>query len=114
MTNLQKKSIWLAAGYFLAAIFFVSVNPEKLPLIFILVPFLIIFGLLYATIYLILDTFFNISVHQRRIVALVLSIMPVLLLVIQSITQLTVRDVLLCIAITVIVIWYSAKSRVAS
>ncbi len=114
MTKLQKQSTWLAVGYLVAAIFFMSVNPEKLSLIFILVPFLIIFGLSYTTINLVLGTFFNISQSQKRVVSLVLSIMPVLLLVIQSITQLTVRDVLLCVAITVILIWYSAKSRATS
>ncbi len=111
MTRLQKNTLLLGFSYIAAAVFFVSVNPEKLSLIFILLPFLIIFGLIYATLNIVLDTFFDISIYQKRIVSLVLSIMPVLLLVIQSITQLTIRDVVLCLAITLIVIWYSAKSR---
>ena len=38
--------------------------------------------------------------------------MPVVLLLIQSITQLTIRDVILCTLITIIIIWYTSKTSV--
>lgn len=111
MTKLKKRYFWLMLGYIASFIFFISIRPEKLSLIFVLLPFFIIFILLYATINLVVNTFFNISHYSVKIISLVLSIMPVLLLVIQSITQLTIRDIILCIIITVIIIWYAIKSQ---
>lgn len=110
----KRNIILLILGYLVAAIFFSLVNPERLALIFILVPFLILFLLIYFTCLLILDVFFEFPTRQKRIVAIVVGIMPVLMLIIQSITQLTVRDVLLCISITVILIWYSLKANAVS
>lgn len=109
MSTQKKKSIGLIAGYVVVAIFFITVNPQNLSLIFILVPFGLIFILLYMTLTFGLDFFFTLSKHQKRVIALVASVMPVLLLVIQSITQLTMKDVLLCIAIAVIMLWYFIK-----
>lgn len=111
MAKLKKRYFWLMLGYIASFVFFISIRPEKLSLIFVLLPFFIIFILLYATINLVVNTFFNISHYSVKIISLVLSIMPVLLLVIQSITQLTIRDIILCIIITVIIIWYAIKSQ---
>lgn len=112
MIGTKRNLFILVLGYLLALIFFTSVSPEGLPLIYILVPFFIVFILLYATVNMILATFFDISRYQKRLISLVLSIMPVLLLIIQSITQLTIRDIILCLAITVIIIWYSSRAQV--
>jgi hypothetical protein len=111
MSSLKTRVLLLAIAYVFALMFFVSINPEKLSLLFILLPFLIIFGLLYATVSFVLNVFFDITKVQKKIYSLVLSIMPTLLFIIQSITQLTIRDVLLSLSITVIIIWYTSKSK---
>lgn len=95
--------------YLAVGLFFVFFNPNNLPLVLFLAPFILIFVLLYQSVKLTLRTFFTLQPKQERVVILVLSIMPVVMLVIQSITQLTLRDVVLCLAITVILVWYGLK-----
>lgn len=111
MTKLHKRITSLFIAYILVGIFFIFINPEKMKLVYIFLPFLLIFGLLYWSIDTFILVFFSLVQSQRRIVSLVLSVMPVVLLVIQSITQLTIRDVVLCMVITVIIIWYISRSH---
>jgi hypothetical protein len=108
--NQTKKRLLTLLGIYLAVIlFFVTVNPEKLPLVLLLLPFLLIFITSYLTLMLVLDTFFKIKTQPKRLIAFSVSVMPVLLLIIQSITQLTLRDVLLSLSIVVIIVWYTTK-----
>ena len=110
MANLYKKSIIKLLGfYLLVGLFFLVFNPNNLPLIMYVVPFVLVFILIYQTTNLLLDVFFSFKPKQKRIIQLVISIMPVVMLVIQSITQLTLRDVVLCLAITTIMVWYGAR-----
>lgn len=105
----QSKAFRLVGLYLLVGMFFTFVNPDKLPVIGLLAPFLIVFLALYATAKLLLETFFELELGPRRIIALSVSLLPTLLLVIQSITQLTLRDVILVIAIVVVMVWYTTK-----
>jgi hypothetical protein len=89
--------------------FFMFVNPGRLPIVMTLVPFIVLFALIYSISQILLEIIFNLSNQKRRLVSLVLSIMPVLLLILQSISQLSIRDVWLCLAITIILIWYGLK-----
>ena len=113
MSKTKKRLIILLGIYLVVLVFFISVNPEKLPLILLLLPFLLIFLVMYLSLIFVLDTFFKIKSQPKRLIAFSVSIMPVLLLIIQSITQLTLRDVLLSISIVVIVVWYTIKLNVA-
>lgn len=89
--------------------FFSVVDPGQLPVAAILVPFLLIFFILYLGVRLILSNFFRLNSASERTISFALSTLPVLLLIIQSITQLTIRDVLITVGILVIVIWYTVK-----
>ncbi len=106
----KKKISLVVASYILAGFYFMTVNPENLSLVFILIPFLIIFGLFFLSIGLFLDIFTKSSKKQKRLIAFVSSFIPTLLLVIQSITQLTIRDVILSSLILVIIIWYYKRN----
>lgn len=113
--TMNKKLIMLALAYLGGFLFFAFVNPEKLPLILILLPFIIIFLLIYISVQIVLDIFFTLKTkRQSHIISLVLAVMPVLMLIIQTVTQLTVRDVILSISITTILIWYSLRSGFGS
>lgn len=105
----KKRIILIVASYLLAFFYFAGVNPEKLSIIFVLVPFIIIFTVLYLTINLFIDIFLKISKTQKHIITLVCSLMPTLLLLIQSITQLTLRDIILSLMIMALIVWYSLK-----
>jgi hypothetical protein len=106
---IKKPIVRLASLYLLVGLFFVFFNPNNLPLILFIVPFILVFILIYQTAKLVVKTFFSLKPQQERIVLLVVSVMPVIMLVIQSITQLTVRDVILCLAITTILVWYGVR-----
>lgn len=107
----NKRLAVLLSSYLLAILYFSAVNPENLSVLFILIPFIIIFGLLYITISLLLDLFLIIPKKQKHIITLVSSLMPTLLLIIQSITQLTIRDIILSLMIMIIIVWYSMKLK---
>lgn len=109
MKYLQKKMIMLVLLCISIALFFMFSDPEQLPLVATLVPFILIFTALFVTIDISLEVFFALEKTKKRIISLVLSIMPVVLLLIQSITQLTIRDVILCTLITIIVVWYISR-----
>jgi len=113
MSYNKKRLLILLGLYLFVFLFFIIVNPEKLPLVLLLLPFLLIFVTIYMTLILILDTFFKIKSQPKRLIAFSISVMPVLLLIIQSITQLTLRDVLLSISIVVIIVWYTTKLNAA-
>lgn len=109
MSKIKKQSGLLVIGYAGAVMFFLTVNPDKLSLLYILIPFIMIFGLLFASVNIFLGNFFNISNANRRLISFVVSVIPVFLLIVQSISQLTVRDVLISVAVALIIIWYSLK-----
>ncbi len=114
MESSRKSLIGYLFLLFLTVSFFVAVHPDNLPVIFMLVPFILIFFVLYTGINIALRRFLSLKTGVRRWLALVLSVLPVLLLIIQSITQLTLRDVLLTLAIILILVWYVSKSGSAA
>lgn len=109
-----KKLITLGLAYFAAFLFFMLINPHKLPFALILLPFIILFLLIYMSVQVVLSVFFIINSRQKRVISLVLATMPVLMLIIQTVTQLTVRDVILSVSITIVLIWYSVRSGLGS
>lgn len=109
MSHQKKRLISFVLLIIFSFIFFSVVDPGQLPVAAILLPFLLIFCILYLGVRLILSNFFRLSAASERTISFALSTLPVLLLVIQSITQLTIRDVLITIGILVIIIWYTIK-----
>jgi len=109
MIDTKKRLLVLFSLATISTIFFSFINPGTLPVTLILLPFLLLFLIFYNGAYLLLETFFRFSKKTILVVSLCLSVFPVLLLVIQSITQLTLRDVLLTASIITILIWYVIK-----
>jgi hypothetical protein len=107
--TVKGQSISLVGLLIGTTIFFISVNPGTLPVALILLPFILLFLILLLGSNLLISYFFTISNKSRRVIALAVSVLPVLLLVIQSITQLTLRDVILTMAILVVIVWYSLR-----
>lgn len=107
----KKTSFTITAfSYLGAAIFFTSVNPGKLPIGLLLVPFLVIFLVLYMTLYSLALVFFEeVNLGKKLIITSVAS-MATLLALIQTVTQLTLRDIVLAVAIVLILVWYLSKT----
>lgn len=73
-------------------VLFLTTDPQKLPSILLILPFLVIFGLVF---YLVKWFSVKRGISAKRAVrlALLCAALPTLLLVLQSIGQLTIRDV---------------------
>ncbi len=82
-------------------------NPLKLPLVGLVLPFVLIFLTLYSGWFYLLRLLIRRFSTQRVIgLALLLSTMPTLLAVFESVHQLSIKDVLLAMAIVVAMGFY--------
>jgi hypothetical protein len=102
----RKQAIILAALYAAGAIFFFNTSPDKLPLLLLILPFLYIFLVLYLTVLLACRL---LQVKNTVFVALVISVFGVLLFVLGSLHQLTLRDVIISLALTSVLTWYATR-----
>lgn len=100
--------------YIALAIFLFSTDPSNLPLILLLVPFLLLFFSLFGTIYYGFALFIpatKLARPKRMVIAGCLALLPVILLVLKSINQLTVRDVLIFGIFTLSLVLYLTRTH---
>lgn len=102
-------------GYLLLVLsgplFLAVTNPERLPLLFIVVPFVWLFVTLYVSINFVFAWRWPDSPRKRKIiVAGVGAALPVLLLVFESIHQLTIKDFLLAVALVAFISFYMSRA----
>lgn len=91
-------------------LFLMFTNPEKLPLPLLMVPILLVFIISYVLMYTILGSLRSaMPKSKRRFIAGVASALPTLLVILQSIQQLTVKDVLIVLGLWVLCVWYLQK-----
>jgi hypothetical protein len=83
-------------------------NPERLPSIFLMLPFGLLFIVLVSAIYYALG-FLGIRPRARLRIGMAAAAVPVLLLVLQSLGQLTPRDTLVVCALGALAYFYSSK-----
>ena len=84
--------------YALLAAFLFTTNPQNLPAALLLVPFLLLFWCLFSTIYYgfgLLGLAQVVTPRKRLVLAFCLALLPTILLILQSINQLTGRDTLI-------------------
>jgi hypothetical protein len=117
LTKLQSKKAKGPTGllllYGLLPLFLMFTNPDKLPLPLLLVPFLIIFTALFLTVMFVgSHTHFlkGISTRRKYAIAGFVAALPMLLALFQSLHQLTIRDVLIAVALIVGVIFYISRA----
>ncbi len=107
----QMICLWLALGAFMAVC-----SPDKLPVVVLIVPFVLLYAAFYST--------WNLGIALRarffvrtqpillhRPLGMALSLSTVLLIVLQSIGQLTLRDAVTVLAVVVIGYLYVTRSR---
>lgn len=102
----RKQAIILALLYLFGFIFFMNTNPEELPLLLLVVPFVYIFLVLYLTILFICRI---LQVKSAIFVSLVVSVFGVLLFVLGSLHQLTIRDLVISLTLTCLLTWYVVR-----
>jgi hypothetical protein len=103
-----KKLLVLLALYLSGPAFILLTHPEHLPLPLLMVPFLLLFLSIFVTVWLTgpLVTRGLLSGKRRWAVAASVAGLPVLLIVLRSVDQLTVRDVLIAGGLLVGLTWY--------
>lgn len=88
-------------------IFLLITNPEELPLAMLVVPFILLFAMLYITARVGLRIIFpSISTARQRLLAVLIGALPTLLLILASIKQLTVRDTAIVVGLLVMLVFY--------
>lgn len=88
-------------------IFLLITNPEELPIAMLVVPFILLFAMLYITARVGLRIIFpSISTARLRLLAVLIGALPTLLLILASIKQLTVRDTAIVVGLLVMLVFY--------
>lgn len=109
--------------YGIEAIILLLTNPKEMPSILLIIPFVLLFVANYVTAMLVLNvaagTGANTTVARwrlirPRVIAVLVSGFPVLLLTLQSIGQLTARDLITSCVIFILAYFYIAKSSSAT
>jgi hypothetical protein len=117
MNNVSNKQLAIAAISLYATLgfFLLSTNPQKLPAMFLLLPVLWLFVAIMATALLILRLInpgmANGHGGQQLLYASIVSGVPSGMLLLNSIDQLTIKDVLLIGLLAVIVLFYTGRFR---
>ena len=88
--------------------FIIFTNPSDLPLPLLMVPALMVFVSGYLVSFAALSMLPNypITKKKRRVIALASATLPTLLLVLQTLQQLLVRDILIVGGLWLLLIWY--------
>ena len=102
----DQRLIVLVLTYVVGLLFFALTNPSKLPLVVLIVPFVYIFITLYATIHYMGR---RLVLKRTRLIALILSTLGVLLFILGSLHQLTLRDVIISLILSLVMSWYVAR-----
>ena len=110
----MKKMLVAAVGCLITVLLlFFTVDPDKAPSFVLVFPFILLFAILFMGF-----TYFlrkqGLDRHKSIKVSALCASMPMLLLVLQSIGQLTVRDVLTVMIIFFVSYFYIHRSTVSS
>lgn len=109
---MKRQLLAIGACVVLLSILFLATDPNSLPSFFLIVPFIIIFIILYIALWLAIRNFVS-RAKAIKVAALCASV-PLLLLILQSIGQLTFRDVFTIVALFALAYFYISKTSVAS
>lgn len=115
MLRIQKLISTRFVGYVLLLAFgpaFMAItSPDKMPLALLIVPFLWAFASIFATTWLLCGLVGSLAVGRRRLILSgVIATLPVLLLVLNSIHQLTIRDLLIVLTIVGLLTLYMSRA----
>lgn len=105
-----KQFLGYSALYLSGPLFIALTNPDNLPLPLLVLPFLWLFVALFVAIRQVLGRFKDIRTRQATLVAGFGATLPVLLIIFQSIHQLSIRDILLSIGLVGVAALYMLRA----
>ncbi len=91
--------------------FLFNTNPRELAIGWLLAPFALFFMALYFSFKPLFRRFASLSGRKVRILSGVAAAVPTLILLLDSVNQLTIRDVLLLMALGLVGIFYASRLR---
>ncbi len=106
--------ILLITGLYLSLpLFIFFTNPDSLPIPFLILPVVLLFLIIFASVYFLITKKISrskrISKTRIYIISGVVALIPVLIIVLASINQFTLRDIMLSSVIVVCISWYLLK-----
>jgi hypothetical protein len=111
----MKKPLIIAGSSFAILLFlFFIADPAKVPAVILILPFLLLFMGLFSMALYIFGTRKRIEDRRQIKLAALCASLPILLLVLQSIGQLTLRDVITVGILFVLSYFYILRSAVSS
>ena len=110
---MMRKYLILAGLYIGLLAFLMSNNPKNAPIALLLIPFVWLFTCLLLTFMYMFDRFQPSSLIHRRskVLAITLSLLPVLMLLLKSIDQLSAKDGILIVILVFSTVFYATKLR---
>jgi len=111
----HKKHIYVVVGIIIfGCILLFTTNPQKMPLPVLILPFILIFGLLWLLLRMILRYFYP-TTPKRKVgfFAGLLSAFPVFCLLLQSVGQFSARDFITLVALFVVLWFYLNRAITA-
>ena len=109
MTKKHTKVILFILLYASLPLLMISTNPEKLNLSLLIVPFIILFLVVYVTARKIMSLTTHAKNTQIKISAGIMAFMLTMIVVLQSLHQLTLKDLLLSLFTSMFLSWYLLK-----
>ena len=107
------RNICLALLYLSLPLFLLLTNPQNLPLPLLIMPVVLLFVIIYTTVYLAIFKKYKrlnkLSKTRIYVISGISALIPVLLIVLASIGQFTLRDIVLALVIVVCISWYLLK-----
>lgn len=109
-TKRVRKYVGLAVLCLFGPLFILLTNPNNLPLPLLVVPFLWLFVTLFVGIRLLVGRLQNVYGRKSVLIAGFGATLPVLLIIFQSIHQLSIRDVLLSLGLVAVAAVYMLRA----
>lgn len=107
----SKRRIYLGTIIVLLTLLLFMTNPDTLPLPMLTVPFILLFFGFYLCLQLLLEHIApNLGQRKRKGLSLAVAVLPVLLLVLKSIGQLTPRDFFITVGLFTFLLFYFRKA----
>lgn len=92
------------------AIFLLNTSPRELPIALLMVPFLLLFIAVFFTAHVVVSRV-RVAGPSAYIFSVIIALIPVLALILKSISQLTPRDMLLMVLFMLLLLAYVTKLK---
>jgi hypothetical protein len=109
-----KRLGWLAGSYALLLLLLITTDPFRAPLLIVMIPFVLLFIALFFTINTVLNADIlaqRLARQKRLFVAGAAAWLPVMLLILRSINQLTWRDGLILVIFILALLFYVSRTN---